>query len=111
MTFDGEAWVALGVSTNGLMVGGQAVIGLPDSDEPPQIYNLRDRDISGVVPAPAEAQILISSSVTQEGGVTVLAFTVPLETDGFRVAATGVTGYLAAHGSDNNLGIHRARTP
>lgn len=111
MTFVGEAWVSLGVSTNGLMVGAQAVIGLPDDDQDPQIYNLNDRAVSGVVPAPAESQILISSSVTQQDGVTVLAFTVPLETDGFRVSATGVTGYLAAHGSDNNLGLHRARIP
>lgn len=110
-TYDGEAWVAIGVSTNKQMVGAQAVIGLPDSSEPPQIYNLNQRAVAGVVPAPADKQILISSSVTQEDGVTILTFTVPLETDGFFVAANGITGYLAAIGTSNALGTHGDRIP
>ena len=109
VTYDGEAWVGLAVSPDGQMVGSQAVIGLPDAGTDPEIYNLNDRDPAGVVPAPAESQILTSSSIVQEDGVTVLTFTVPIETDGFRVLSTGQTGYLAAYGTGNALGTHRQR--
>lgn len=109
LTYEGEAWISLGVSPGGQMVGSQAVIGLPDSGTDPEIYNLNAKSDAGVVPADADSQVLASSSVTQEGGTTVLTFTVPLETDGFRVSAEDQTSYIYAYGSANTLAYHAAR--
>lgn len=111
MTYAGEAWVALAVSPNGQMVGAQAVIGLPDDNGGAvQIYNLNSRSAAGVVVADADTQaILQDASVIQQGGTTVLTFTVPLERDGFRVSASDETGYLYAYGSSNTLGYHASR--
>lgn len=108
LTYEGEAWVALAISTDGLMVGSQAVIGLPDDNEAdPMIYNLNAKDVSGVVPS--ETQILTESRVVQTNDVTTLTFTVPLDTEGFKVSSDSVIGFLYAYGSGNTLAYHASR--
>jgi len=111
LAYEGEAWVAIAVSPTGRMVGSQSVIGLPNESEQDStviIYDMNGRDISGVLPA--DKQILTSSSIVQQDGVTTLTFTVPLETEGFFVAASGETQYLYAYGLDNELGSHERRS-
>jgi DOMON domain len=110
LVYDGEGWIGYGVSPSGQMVGSQSVLGLPDSDEAPQLYDLNSQTVAGIVPAPSDQQILTSSSVTQEDGVTTLIFTVPLDASGpFSIATTGETGYIYAYGTSNELGYHAAR--
>mmetsp|Transcript_6148 Transcript_6148/g.12320 ORF Transcript_6148/g.12320 Transcript_6148/m.12320 type:complete len:763 (+) Transcript_6148:238-2526(+) len=111
LTYEGEAWVALAVSPSGRMVGAQAVIGLPsesNQDEAVMLYDLSARNLGGVTPA-ASQTILTSSSIVQQDGVTTLTFTVPLQAEGFFVAAEGDTNYLYAYGFDNQLGEHERR--
>jgi DOMON domain len=110
LAYEGEGWIGFGVSPDGEMIFSQTVIGLPGAGEDPVIYNLAAKDISGVVPAKSDQQILTSSSITQENGITTLTFTVPLESDApFSVSASGDTGYVYAYGSSNELGYHAAR--
>jgi DOMON domain len=93
LVYDGEGWVALGVSPTGVMIGSQAVIGLPGSD--PVIYTLGAKDTAGVVPAASDQQILTSSSVTQVDGITTLTFTVPFDSDTlFSISPSDENGYV-----------------
>jgi DOMON domain len=93
LVYDGEGWVALGVSPTGDMIGSQAVIGLPGSD--PVIYTLVSKITAGVVPAASDQQILTSSSVTQVDGITTLTFTVPFDSETlFSVLPSGENGYV-----------------
>ena len=105
LTYQGEGWVALGLGSQ--MVGSLAVIGLPDSTEDPQIFSLNAKAVSGVVPS--DNQVLSSSSVVQEGGTTVLTFTVPFEREGFFISREGETNYIWAYGSENALSYHAQR--
>ena len=109
LEYEGQAWLGLADSRTGRMIGSQAVIGLPDSTEDPVIYNLNARNVAGIVPA--ETRILTSSSITQQDGVTTLTFTVPVDTDGYRVNSSGETGYLYAVGFDNSLSLPRTSEP
>ena len=108
LEYEGEAWISLAVSPTGTMVGSQAVIGLPNNNNNnPMLYDLNARDRSGVVPA--ETQILLSSNITQEDGVTTMTFTVPMETQGFFVPSSGPATFLYAYGFDNTLDTHQSR--
>jgi hypothetical protein len=114
LAYEGEAWIGLGVSTDGVMVGSFAVIGLPNiaaaGEDPVKIYSLSSKERSGVFPVQSDQQILTSSSIAQENGITTLTFTIPLESDTpFSVSATGDTGYIYAYGSSNELGYHAGR--
>jgi DOMON domain len=93
LVYDGEGWVALGVSPTGVMIGSQAVIGLPGSD--PVIYTLGAKDTAGVVPAASDQQILMSSSVTQVDGITTLTFIVPFDSETlFSISPSDENGYV-----------------
>lgn len=111
LEYEGDAWLGLAVSPTGRMVGSQAVLGRPDATgDPVMIYDLEAKSVDQVVPADTP-EILLSSSLTQANGVTTLTFTVPLDTDGYRVNSSGETGYLYAVGFDNGLSYHEHRSP
>jgi DOMON domain len=95
LAYEGEGWVALGISPTGVMVGSLAVIGLADGSDP-VIYNLTSKESAGVVPAEANQQILTSSSFTQEGGISTLTFTVPMDLTEtpFSVSSSTENGYV-----------------
>ncbi|GKY97937.1 hypothetical protein MPSEU_000751700 [Mayamaea pseudoterrestris] len=105
--YQGEAWVGFGVNPDGEMVGGDAVIGLPDEGSVQQ-YDLKGEGISFVTPW--TTQTLLNASVTQQDGVTTMTFTMPLLNEGQNpIAASGPNTFLYAIGSSNELGYHRQR--
>lgn len=103
-----EAWVAIGFSTNGAMVGSEAVIGLPDTGTVEK-YFLTSQSLPGVQPVPDEQQTLVDASITQQEGSTVLQFTKILEEPGEIPIIVGPNTFIGAYGFDNTLNIHRSR--
>jgi hypothetical protein len=105
-------WVGFGFNNNGgMMVGSEAVIGLPDTGEVKK-YSLNVQDVSGVVPMPDAKQTLIGASITQDADGTMLSFTRLLYEEGeITIAMNEVNTFLSAWGSSNVLGVHAAREP
>jgi hypothetical protein len=104
-----NSWVAIGFSNNGgLMIGSEAVIGLPDENLV-QKYTLSGKSDAGVQPLADEQQTLIDASIIQEGGVTVLQFTKILEEAGEIPIVVGQNTFLGSYGSSNTLGYHLSR--
>ena len=114
LEYDGNAWIGLGFSNWGTMIGSQAVIGRPAlaaaDGEKPLKYNLNKKDVDGVNAMPQEKQTLIDSSISQSGGKTVLKFTKLLEEDGeVYIKAAGHTTFLFAIGEGNTLARHKEK--
>lgn len=114
MVYDGVGWVAFGVSSDGLMVGSEAVIGLPDMAFENQLsvmkFDLDSKGLSGVVPMEDNMQTLMEADITQENEQTVLTFKKKLKEDGEKeILATGTNSFLWAVGSTNTLGHHKQR--
>ncbi|CAN0065548.1 unnamed protein product, partial [Choristocarpus tenellus] len=110
VTYAGTAWVSLGFSDAGDMVGSDCVIGLP-TDESIAEYDLTSkRELPGVSPVPE----ITVESVTQAAGETTISFTRPLAPTGagkqLLSSTPGDTTVLIwGVGSDNDLGIHTGR--
>lgn len=112
LKYQGNAWVALGISKDGNMIGSEAIIGLPDeaitNGAKPMKYALRDKATASIVPL--ESQTLTDHSVTQENGETVLTFTKILdEGDSLPLLSEGFTTFIYAIGSDNTFSYHQHR--
>jgi hypothetical protein len=76
--YDGEAWVGIAFSTNGQMVGSEAVIGIPSNGKQtvPQKYHQYSYALSDVVPMDNVQQTLTDASVTiNDIGQTIMKFT------------------------------------
>ena len=65
-------------------IGSEAVIGLPD-DGTVLKYELTGKSTSLVVPMSDDKQTLIDTSITQEGGMTVMSFTKILDEDQYEI--------------------------
>lgn len=109
-TVNRNSWLAIGWSDNGgLMIGSEAVIGLPDEGTV-QKYNLNDKNLPGVVPFADAQQTLIDTSITQEGGTTTMTFTKIMVEDGeIPLVLVGNNDFLGAFGGANTLAIHSNR--
>merc|ERR1712232_1092721 len=71
--YEGEGWVAFGISRNGQMIGSEAIIGIPSSTEDttiPEKYNLNGFSVQGIERMSDERQTLIDPIITQEDGIT-----------------------------------------
>ena len=91
----------------GTMEGGEGVIGTP-SDGIVQKYTLGNSP--RVEPMPQEKQTLMSTSLTQEDGSTVMEFTKYLSEEGeHTINPTGENVFLYAVGMSNDLGYHGSR--
>ncbi|KAL7465683.1 hypothetical protein ACHAXS_006005 [Conticribra weissflogii] len=110
-TFDGEAYVAIGFSTNGDMIGSEAVIGIVgENGDIPQKYNLGGKSPELVTPMPAEQQTLTDASVGIVDGKTVMKFTKILsEPNEIPIDPNVESIMLWALGSDFTLGYHSGR--
>ena len=98
--------LVLKTKTSGTMEGGEGVIGTP-SDGIVQKYTLGSSP--RVEPMPQEKQTLMSTSLTQEDGVTVMEFTKYLAEEGeHTINPTGENVFLYAVGMSNYLGYHGA---
>ena len=112
---DGESWVGIGFSTNGQMVGSEAILGVPSTDESgnnismtPQKYALDGKDNSSVIPMDAEKQTLIDASVkVTRKGRTVLKFTKIMKEENEVEIRPGVENtFLFAQGMGLDVGYH-----
>jgi hypothetical protein len=105
-------WLAIGFAddSSGLMVGSNAVIGLPETEQVWK-YSLTGKDVSGIVPFPDDSQTLLDEAVTQDvaAGTTTLIFTKIVAEDGEKQIIPGINTFLGAYGYSNTLGIHSNR--
>lgn len=115
--YEGIGWVAFGVSSDpsGRMIGGEAIVGLPDRDlissgvANPGKYVMGSYRPDGTRPMPEERQTLLDASIDQdeEAGVTTLSFAKLLQEDGeIRIDVNGFNTFLWAVGHGNALGYH-----
>lgn len=103
---DDESWIAFGVSPNGMMAGGEAVLGLPD-DGTVQKFALANARVQLM---DAEYQTLMQNNITQVDGKTVMEFAKYLKEDGENeILADGENTFLWAVGTSNVLGYHAER--
>ena len=117
--YDGEAWVGIAFSTNGQMVGSEAVIGIPNGQQTvvttPQKYHQYSYAVSDVVPMDNGQQTLTDASVTiNDIGQTIMKFTKLMKETG-EIEISMVDGkemsFLWAVGSSTELGYHQSRSP
>jgi len=101
-----QAWVGLGRSQSGSMIGSEAVIGLPSSGTVG--YYLLDGKFAGNGGVyPSSAVTLSGTSVTQSSiNGTVLRFTQNLAGGRFPLSSSGSATFIYAVGCGNTLGFH-----
>jgi len=107
-----EAWLALGLQPKGRMIGGQAVVGLPDEqagNNNPGLYSMTSETEDGIVRTAASS--LVTSNLVQQGGTTVLTFTQLLSggdgTLSMVADGTSYTTFIWAYGYDNEWRLHK----
>ncbi|CAM9558688.1 unnamed protein product [Discosporangium mesarthrocarpum] len=108
--YSGVAWISVGFSDNGEMIGADAVIALPD-DESVLEYDMESKNIRGVNPSLSPE---ITDASVSQGAATSMTFTRPVAPLGAGKTALSLTPgvpstLLWAVGSDNALGIHQDR--
>ncbi|KAL7481470.1 hypothetical protein ACHAW6_007153 [Cyclotella cf. meneghiniana] len=104
-----EAWLGWGINPSGEMIGGEAVIGLPDEGTVRK-YNLFDESMEGVVEMDDALQTLMDTSIVQENGTTIMSFAKYLEEDQYGIFDSGLpNSFIWAVGSSNALGYHPER--
>jgi hypothetical protein len=105
--YQGLAWLGIGLSLDGEMIGGEAIIGKPDaavSSSNPGKYTMSAESISGVKLRDPSAQTLIDGSISQDSkaGTTTLEFTKILqEYYELMISTVGINTFIYAIGSDN----------
>ena len=98
-------WIALGWSSNGNMIGAEAIVGLTDARSVLK-YSLTSKMASGVTPMSAARQTLSDTSIRLVGNKTIMTFTKMLVEDGeMEIYETGPNAFMHARGS-NGLGYH-----
>ncbi|CAJ1963679.1 unnamed protein product [Cylindrotheca closterium] len=103
------AWVGVGASESGFMLGSTAIIGLPSTGEVKK-YSLNAKTTPGVSVMPDDQQTLVNVGITQANGFTTLTYTKILVEDGeVPINRVGDNIFVAAHGSSNTLGYHSVR--
>ncbi len=107
---DGESWIAVAVAeTADEMVGGEAIIGLPD-DNSVLKYDMTGKSADLVTPMGESMQTLWDDSIVQENGKTVMTFTKWLVEENELEISEGWNDFLFASGSSNSLAYHATRT-
>ena len=112
LIWNGQGWLALGIGPEGVttetMLGSQAVIGLPGSQQQPSLHGLTYYDDATFVQF--DTQSLIDSSIVQTSTMTILNFTIPLEASNRNpISKTDPTLLIWAVGTSNQLGYHAKR--
>jgi hypothetical protein len=103
LVYEGQAWLGIGRSDDGKMVGGEAVIGRPEkpnSSSNPGKYLMSSEAFRGV--DLMEAQTLMDATIEQNDTHTVLTYTKFLEETGeLSISTTSPETWIWAIGSDN----------
>ena len=114
LVYEGLGWVAFGLTPDGLMIGSEAVIGLPDepvSPTNPAKYRLSARSNAGIEILPDAQQTLTNANIVQNDTHTVLTYTKLLEEDGeLPISAIEANNFVFATGPSNTLGFHNQRS-
>ena len=107
VTNNDGGWIGLGWSSNGNMIGGEAIVGLTNARSVLK-YSLTSKMASGVTPMSAERQTLTDTSIRLVGDKTIMTFTKMLLEDGeIEIYETGPNAFLHARGSNGQtLGYH-----
>ncbi|KAK1737500.1 cytochrome b561 and DOMON domain-containing protein [Skeletonema marinoi] len=108
LTYDGNGWVGIGFSENGMMVGSDAVIGSTDVGIP-QKYRLTalsvDTDTAIQLMSPEE-QTLTDATVEFKDGQTVMKFTKIMKEPNQIEISMGKNNMLGAYGARPTIGLH-----
>ena len=102
MVFDGLAWLSVGTSPDGGMIGSEVVLGVP-GDYPVKFGPIAGESVQGVMSTmlPGERQTLIDAYIEYINNQTVLAFTKAIaETDETAIVTTGKNVFSFAIGGD-----------
>lgn len=105
MESQSEGWLGFGISSDGMMIDTEAVIGLPD-DGTVLKYNLNGKAPSAVVLMNSTDQTLMNANIEQKDGVTVLSFEKFLDEDQYPIELGKNSTVLFADASNNALGYH-----
>lgn len=117
VTVPGQGWVGFGYSSNGNMVPGYAVIGLPgvaNSATNPGKYNMQGESPGpgGVYLMDSSMQTLTNASITTTSTSTILTFTKRLiESNDLAINGEGPNNFMVAYGSTtSSLSYHTYRS-
>ena len=102
MVFDGLAWLSVGTSPDGGMIGSEVVLGVP-GDYPVKFGPIAGENLQGVMSTmlPGESQTLVESYIEYVNNQTVLAFTKAIaETNETAIVTTGANIFSFAIGGD-----------
>ena len=105
---NGGGWVGLGVTRTGVMVGSEAIVGVPAAGTVLK-YDMRNLTLSGLVPMADARQTLRDARVTADAatGRVTLEFAKLLTEDGeIPLREDGRNFFLHARGSAPRLGYH-----
>jgi uncharacterized membrane protein len=111
LIYEGQVWIGLGFTAGqAVMIGSEAVLGLPGAANSPVKYDLNGKSVPGVQPMSDASQTLTEESIEQNSTHTVLKFTKQLVENGEHpISATEENTFLWAIGGSNTLGIHASR--
>lgn len=103
------AWVGFAISDNGMMIGSEAIIGMP-SESTATKYILGDKQVGAIV-ATKDTTSLKAASIQQGDGYTTLTFENALDvsSDTHPINSTGLNTFLFAVGKGNQFGYHASR--
>jgi len=105
-----EVWLGFGISTDGKMIGSNAVLANSPTDGPFKAHLIAKGAPAAFEVSGADAQTLMDKSFVQADGKSTMTFTKLLMEDGEIPITMGENTFLAAHGSSNEWGHHAART-
>jgi DOMON domain len=109
LIYHGLAWLSLGTSPSGYMVGSEAVIGLPDVSSVSK-YTLNSKATSGIVRMKDSQQTLIIGSIEQNKTHTVMEYSKKLkEPNELSIVPDAYNSLIWAVGSSSVLGHHAHR--
>ena len=99
LTVPATAWLSVASTSSGVMVGSEAIIGLPGSGTVKK-YNLNAKNANGVVEMPENQQTLINSNVAQTTvGETTLTYTKILVENGeIEIDGNGIGNGIGFYG-------------
>lgn len=110
LTCEGSGeWVGIGFSTDGMMQGSEAVLGIPG--EQPLKYALNGKYAAAVIPMPQHKQTLTDASLeVDDDGRTIMKFTKVMKEDDEIEIKSGENIFLYARGMTSTLGYHPQRS-
>jgi hypothetical protein len=113
MVYEGQGWLGIGRSDNGKMIGGEAVIGLTETEQGPTNpgkYQMVSEENSGVYLFSDARQTLQDANIVQDDTTTTLMFTKKLFEDGeYSIPSDSASTWIYGVGRDNSFPAEHAR--